>query len=127
MSELSELKNEVASLWSRFRREEPQPNDDELRRGLVEQLRAREGARRALAERAENLRRELEQHRRRASRLAPLVRFAGGVVGAGLCGLLFVLLPAEAVPVLPQGAAVGGALFVGALLLVAVALARARR
>lgn len=80
-NELSELKQEVAELWARYRKEEPRSGDDEGRRALAELNRSLEAKRRALADRSSTLRLELEAHRRRASQLAPAVRVFGGLIG----------------------------------------------
>jgi hypothetical protein len=94
-AELSALKHEVEALWARYRKDEPGQVDDEARRALSELNRALEKKRRALSDRSAALRQELEAHRRRASRLSPLARVLGGLVGSALvAGLIGAGLPA---------------------------------
>lgn len=82
-TELSQLKQEVAELWTRYRQHQPPAlfGEDEERRGLAEQNRTLEGKRRALSERSSTLRLELEAHRRKAARLSPVARVVGGFIG----------------------------------------------
>jgi CBS domain-containing protein len=86
--ELSQLKQEVAELWTRFRKDEPAPGDDDARRALATHNRNLEATRRVLVERRTTLRHELDVFRRRASRLAPVVRVFGGLIGVTLAGAL---------------------------------------
>ena len=83
-AEISQLKQEVAELWTRYRKELPHSADDECRGRLAEQNRALEAKRRTLSERSAALRARLELQRLRASRLAPVVRVVGGVLGGVL-------------------------------------------
>ena len=82
-TELSQLKQEVAELWTRYRQQQPQPlfGEDDERRKLAELNRTLEGKRRALAEKSFALRLEVEVHRRSSARLSPLARVLGGFLG----------------------------------------------
>ena len=82
-AELTQLKQEVAELWTRYRQHQPQPlfGEDEERGKLAEQHRTLEGKRRALADRSSVLRVELEAHRRKSTRLSPVARVVGGFLG----------------------------------------------
>ena len=82
-AEISQLKQEVAELWTRYRQHPPQPlfGEDEARRTLAELNRTLEGKRRALAEKSSTLRLEVEAHRRTAARLSPVARVLGGLLG----------------------------------------------
>lgn len=92
--ELSQLKQEVAELWTRFRKDEPAQGDDDVRRALAAQNRSLEATRRVLVERRTTLRHELDVFRRRASRLAPVVRVFGGLIGVALAlAALVTILP----------------------------------
>ena len=112
-TELSSLKQEVAELWSRYRKDEPVPGDEAERQSLGAQLRALEVKQRELVDRRSALRSAVEAERRRVSAFAPVLQLCGAVVG--------VVITALAVgPVLPLVAdwslsldAVHGALAVG--------------
>jgi hypothetical protein len=125
-AELTSLKQEVAELWSRYRKEEPRPADDEGRRALAELNRTLEAKRRGLADRSAALRLELEQHRRRASRLSPVVRVFGGMIGSAFAAAVLGSF-------LPECAELSNELSVGqgvvalsvALLMAAVSVSRA--
>lgn len=126
--ELSQLKQEVAELWTRFRKDEPAAADDEGRRVLAELNRSLEAKRRLLADRRAALRVELDVLRRRASVLAPVVRVFGGLVGAALAALgLAPLMPDVAALSLQLGVPLGAVVLTGSLLLVGLAVARDRR
>ena len=83
-TELTELKAEVAELWAKYRKEEPRVFEDDSRRELAALNRTLETKRKALSDRSASLRSELDAHRRRASRLSPVVRVFGGIIGAAL-------------------------------------------
>ena len=91
-TELTELKQEVAELWAKYRKEEPRVIEDEPRRELAALNRTLETRRRALSERSASLRSELEAHRRRASRLSPVVRVFGGMIGVALSSAIVVAM-----------------------------------
>jgi|GEM_PF-4012651 hypothetical protein len=97
--ELSSLKQEVAELWSRFRKEEAVTGGDTERQALAEQARALETKRRLLAERRAALKERFDTERRRASRFVPVVMGLGGVVGLVVGGVL-AMVGAEAVAAL---------------------------
>lgn len=86
--ELSQLKQEVAALWTRYRKEEPASAVDENRRQLADLNLTLESKRRVLADRSHALRLELEAQRRRASRLSPVVQVVGGFFGAVMAAVL---------------------------------------
>jgi hypothetical protein len=86
-TELSSLKQEVAELWSRYRKEEPLPGDDAERQQWSSQLRALEVKQRALADRRALLRSAIEAERRRVSVFAPILLAGGGVVGLFIVAL----------------------------------------
>ncbi len=86
-TELSSLKQEVAELWSRYRKEEPLPGDDAERQQWSSQLRALEVKQRALADRRALLRSTIEAERRRVSAFAPILHAGGGVVGLFIAAL----------------------------------------
>lgn len=124
-AELSQLKQEVAELWTRFRKDEPAPADDEGRRALAELNRTLEGKRRSLADRRTTLRHELELLRRRASRLAPAVRVLGGLLGVALAAVgLRPALPEVARLSLDLTPAHGAAVLTCSLLLLALSVAK---
>ena len=87
VTELSSLKQEVATLWSRYRKEEPLPGDETERQQWSSQLRALEGKQRALADRRALLRSAIEAERRRVSAFAPILQAGGGVVGLFIAAL----------------------------------------
>lgn len=125
-AEISQLKQEVAELWTKYRKDLPHSADDETRSRLAEQNRALETKRRTLSERSSTLRTLLEQQRRQASRLAPVVRVAGGLLGglvtsAALATLITQL--AEFTTELSPGQGVG--VLSCALVLVALSVSRA--
>lgn len=123
-AELSQLKQEVAELWTRFRKDEPAPGDDDARRALADQNRSLEAKRRLLGERRTSLRRELEASRRRASRLAPAVRVFGGLVGAVVAALsLGPVLPSLAELSVGLTTSPGAAVLAASLLLLALSVA----
>ncbi|MDP1824034.1 MAG: hypothetical protein Q8L48_12355 [Archangium sp.] len=127
-AELSQLKQEVAELWARYRKDAPLAVDDEGRRVLAEQNRTLETKRRALSDRSATLRHELEQHRRRASRLSPVVRVFGGFFGSLLtAALLGLVLPDVAALSVGLTTAQGAAILSGALLVLALSVSRADR
>ena len=122
--ELSQLKQEVAELWTRFRKDEPAPGDDEVRRALAAQNRSLEATRRVLVERRTTLRHELDVFRRRASRLAPAVRVFGGLAGVTLAGLvLATVLPDLAALSAGVTASQGAAILTVSLLVLALSVA----
>lgn len=124
-AELSQLKQEVAELWTRFRKDEPSPVDDEGRRALAELNRTLEAKRRSLADRRTILRHELEVLRRRASRLAPAVRVLGGLLGVALAAVgVHPALPEVARLSLDLASAHGAAVLTCSLLLLALAVAK---
>jgi len=127
-AELTQLKQEVNELWSRYRKHEPVAVQDDGRRALAEQNRGLEAKRRLLSDRSATLRLELEQHRRRASRLSPVVRVFGGLIGT----LLAATLTATLIPDLAAGsvgltASQGAALLTTSLLLLAFCVSRTDR
>jgi hypothetical protein len=127
-AELSQLKQEVAELWARYRKDTPLAADDEGRRVLAEQNRTLETKRRALSDRSATLRHELEVHRRRASRFSPVVRVFGGLIGSvATAGLLVLVLPAVAERSVGLTTAQGAAILSGALLVLALSVSRAER
>jgi hypothetical protein len=122
--ELSQLKQEVAELWTRFRKDEPAPGDDDVRRALAAQNRSLEATRRVVVERRTTLRHELDVFRRRASRLAPAVRVFGGLTGVTLAGVvLAILLPDLAGLSVGLTASQGAALLTASLLVLALSVA----
>lgn len=93
-TELSSLKQEVAELWSRYRKDEPLPDDEVERPRLSEQVRALELKQRALADRRSVLRSAIEAERRRLSAFAPILQGCGAVCGVVVTALCVgVLLP----------------------------------
>ena len=123
-AELSQLKQEVAELWTRYRKDEPAPGDDAARRALADQNRSLEAKRRVLVERRTTLRHELDVFRRRASRLAPAVRVFGGLVGALAAALsLGPVLPSVAEFSVGLTGSHGAALLTASLLLLALSVA----
>ncbi len=124
-TELSQLKQEVADLWTRYRQHQPQPlfGEDEERRKLVELNRTLEGMRRALSERSSTLRLEREAHRRHAARLSPVAKVVGGALGVVAASGVFVLnLPGLASLSTGLSAGHGVAACAACLLLLAVTL-----
>lgn len=96
-TELSSLKQEVAELWSRYRKDEPGPGDESERQTVGAQLRALEVKQRALVDRRSSLRSALEAERRRVSAFAPVLQWCGAVVGVVVSALaLGAALPAVA-------------------------------
>lgn len=127
-AELSQLKQEVAELWARYRKDAPLAVDDEGRRVLAEQNRTLEAKRRALSDRSAALRHELDVHRRRASRLSPVVRVFGGLIGSVVtAGLLVFVLPEVAERSVWLTKAQGAAVLSAALLVLALSVSRAER
>jgi hypothetical protein len=125
-AELSQLKQEVAELWSRYRKDAPLVADDEARHALALRNRNLEAKRKMLSERSATLRAELEQLRRRASRLSPVVRVLGGVMGAVLAGvMLSTILQDVADASVGLTIAQGAGLLTASLLLVALSVSRA--
>lgn len=121
--ELKELKQEVADLWVRFRKEEPVVVEDEPRRTLSQQAKALEARRRELSERRVSLRSQLDVARRRTSRLAPVARFFGGLVGVVVTSALVLpLVPELAAETLSLGVPQGAAVLTFALVLLALAV-----
>ena len=86
-TELSSLKQEVAELWSRFRKEEQSQGNSAERMELSERARAFEVKQRVLADRRTVLREVLETERRRLSRFVPVIHGFGVVVGLVAGGL----------------------------------------
>ena len=96
-TELSSLKQEVAELWSRYRKDEPVPGDEVERQTVGAQLRALEVKQRALVDRRSSLRSALEAERRRVSAFAPVLQWCGAVVGVVVSALaLGAVLPVVA-------------------------------
>lgn len=96
-TELSSLKQEVAELWSRYRKDEPMPGDEGERQSLGAQLRALEVKHRELVDRRSALRSAVEAERRRVSAFAPVLQTCGAVVGVVVTALaLGVVLPTVA-------------------------------
>lgn len=127
-AELSQLKQEVAELWARYRKDAPLAVDDEGRRVLAERNRTLEAKRRALSDRSATLRHELEVERRHASRLSPVVRVFGGLIGSLVtAGLLVFALPDVAERSVGLTTAPGAAILSGALLVLALSVSRADR
>ena len=126
-AELSQLKQEVEELWSRYRKDSPAlSGDDEARRLLSEQNRNLEAKRRLLSDRCATLRHELEVYGRRASRLSPVARVFGGLGGAVLAAvLLTTVLPDVAALSVSLTASQGAGLLSAALLVVALCVSRA--
>jgi len=89
-TELSSLKQEVAALWSRSRKDEPAPDTDTERLRLLEQVRALDVKQRGLAERLFGLRSAIDAERRRVSAFAPVLHFCGAVIGAVVTALVVV-------------------------------------
>ena len=88
-AELSSLKQEVAKLWSRYRKDEPPTGDpDGERLRVADQLRMLELKQRALADRRSALRSAIEAERRRTSAVAPVLRAGGAVVGVAVTALV---------------------------------------
>ena len=127
-AELSQLKQEVAELWTRFRNDEPAPGDDDARRALAAQNRNLEATRRVLVERRTTLRNELDVFRRRASRLAPAVRVFGGLMGVLLAGaFLGTVLPDLAGLSVERTASQGAGIRTASLLVLALSVAPRER
>lgn len=127
-TELTDLKQEVAELWAKYRKEEPRVVEDDSRRELAALNRALETKRRALSDRSASLRSELETHRRRASRLSPVVRVFGGMIGAALgSALVIVMLPEVAEATLGFSAGQGVVLVCFSLLLAGLSVSRVDR
>ena len=126
-AELSQLKQEVEELWSRYRKDAPAlSGDDEARRTLSEQSRSLEAKRRLLSDRSATLRHELEAYRRRASRLSPVVRVFGGLVGAAMAAVVLATGLQDVVDLsVSLSAAQGAGLLSAALLVVALCVSRA--
>ncbi len=96
-TELSSLKQEVAELWSRYRKDEPLPGDEPERQTLGAQRRALEVKHRELVDRRAALRSAVEAERRRVSAFAPVLQSCGAVVGVVVTALaLSAVLPAVA-------------------------------
>ncbi|MDP3500941.1 MAG: hypothetical protein Q8S33_11430 [Myxococcales bacterium] len=96
-TELSSLKQEVAELWSRYRKDEPVPGDEVERQRLGAQLRALEVKHRELIDRRSALRSGIEAERRRVSAFVPVLQMGGAVVGVVVSLLtLGVVLPTVA-------------------------------
>jgi len=129
-TELTQLKQEVAELWARYRQQQPQPlyGEDEERRTLAELNRSLEGKRRALSDRSSALRLELENHRRRSARLSPVARVVGGFLGTvmGAVGISAVM-PEVASFSLSFSSGHGVVAIAGALLVLGFCVARAER
>ncbi|MDP1917525.1 MAG: hypothetical protein Q8L14_14890 [Myxococcales bacterium] len=112
-TELSSLKQEVAELWSRYRKDEPVPGDEVEKQSLGVQLRALEVKHREWVDRRSVLRSALEAERRRVSVFAPVLQVCGAVVGVLVSALAIgAVLPAVADWSLSLGA-LHGALAVG--------------
>ena len=125
-AELSQLKQEVAELWTRYRKDEAVVVDDEGRRVLSELNRTLEGQRQTLSDRTSTLRIELEVQRRRASRLSPVVRVIGGVIGSAVMAVLvWVVMPELAAWSVEFTPAQGSVLLAFSLLLVGLTVSRA--
>lgn len=125
-TELSQLKQEVAELWTRYRQHPPQPlfGEDEERRKLAELNRTLEGKRRALWDRSFTLRLELEAHRRRSARLSPVARVVGGFLGTVMGAALVVAgLPELASLFSESSAGQGVVAIVSSLVVLALCLA----
>ena len=92
-TELSSLKQEVAELWTRFRKEEQSQGNTAERMELSERARAFEVKQRVLVERRATLREVLETERRRLSRFVPVIHGFGVLVGlvAGAFGVAMVV------------------------------------
>lgn len=121
--ELRELKQQVADLWVRFKKDEPVLADDEPRRALSQQAKALEGRRHELSLRRLSLRSQLDVARRRASRLAPVARFFGAMLGvASALSLMGPVVPEVAAESLLLGVAEGAAVLTFSLLLLALAV-----
>ena len=129
-AELTQLKQEVAELWTRYRQQQPQPlfGEDEERRTLAELNRTLEGKRRALADKSSTLRLELEVIHRTAARLSPVARVFGGLLGTLLsAGLVAAVLP-ELAPVTSGFGALQGVVACGlSLVVVGLSVKRAER
>ena len=124
-AEISQLKQEVAELWTRYRQGLPQSADDGCRSRLAEQNRMLEAKRRTLSDRSAMLRTQLERQRRQVSRLAPVVRVVGGLLGAMFtAGALSTMLPRVAEFSIELSPGQGGAMLGCALLLVAFSASR---
>lgn len=94
-TELTDLKQEVAELWAKYRKEEPRVLEDESRKELATLNRTLETKRKALSDRSASLRSELDAHRRRASRLSPVVRVFGGIIGAAIASSIVIAMAPE--------------------------------
>lgn len=80
--ELTQLRQEVAELWRRFRKEEPSaPSRDPERASLMATLKAFDVKQKELMTRRDALRAEQELERARASSVVPVLRGLGLVVG----------------------------------------------
>ena len=127
-AELSELKQEVAELWARYRKEEPKQVGDESHKALAELNRALEKKRRALSDRSAALRHELDVHRRKASRLSPVVRVLGGIIGSGLtAAIIGSVLPELSEHSIDLGVGQGAVMLSVSLLIAALSVSRAER
>ncbi len=125
-AELSQLKQEVAELWTRYRKDEPVPVDDEGRKALSELNRSLEAQRRALSDRSSLLRTELLVQRRRASRLSPVVRVIGGLIGSAVTAVLVgVMVPELAAWSIDFTPAQGSVVLAFSLLVVGLVVSRA--
>ena len=127
-AELTQLKQEVNELWSRYRKHEPWPTEDDARRQLAEKNRTLDAKRRLLSDKSAALRLELEQYRRRASRLSPVVRVFGGLIGSLVTAVaLSLVLPELAERTVALTATQGAAALTCALLLLATSVSRVDR
>lgn len=127
-AELSQLKQEVAELWTRYRKDEPVVADEEGRKALSELNRSLEAQRRALSDRSSTLRSELEVQRRRAWRLSPVVRVFGGLIGSAVAGgLASVAFPELAALTVELSPGQGAGVLACSLLVVGLCVSRADR
>lgn len=129
-SEVSQLKQEVAELWRRFRQREGEPSltaEDPTRDRLAEQARVLEGKRRLLVARRDEVRATLDEAERSGSRFVPVLTGLGLLVGGlGAAGVAWGLLPHVAELTVGFGPALGGVLL-GASALFPLLLPPARR
>lgn len=127
-AELSQLKQEVAELWVRYRTDMPASVEDEGRKALSEQNRNLEAKRRALSGRSATARYQLELQRKRASRLSPVVRVLGGAIGSVLTAVgLGSLIPELATQTLALAPSQGAVVVGVSLVLLALSVSRAER